>query len=83
MTLPTKQLFRVGVCVAVTVALTLLLWPLIQGASVTPLAVAGGIAASNLVEDRISGHDLHWGGALASGALSGVTCQVVLRLLTP
>ena len=51
--------------------------------SVTALAVAGGVATSSLIEDRIGGHGLHWGGALASGAICGLMCFVGLRLLMP
>lgn len=83
MTPTSKHLIRVGVSLAVAVVLTSVLWPLIQGRSVTALAVAGGVATSSLIEDRIGGHELHWGGALASAGVCGLMCFVGLRLLTP
>jgi hypothetical protein len=83
MTLTTKHVVRVITSIGITVVLTSLLWPLIQGQSVTALAVAGGVATSSLIEDRIGGHGLHWGGALASGAICGLICFVGLRLLMP
>ena len=78
-----QHLLRVAVSGVLTVALTLLLWPLLQSAWVTPLAVAGGVGASSLIEDRIAGHPLHWSAALASAAVSGTLCFVVLRWLAP
>ena len=83
MTSTVNQLTRVAVSVGVTVVLTSLLWPLIQGQSVTALAVGGGVAASNLIEDRISGHEMHWGSAVASAGVCALMCFVGLRLLTP
>jgi len=81
MTPAAQHVFRVVVSLGVTVALTSILWPLIQGRSVTALAVAGGVATSSLIEDRIGGHELHWGGALATAGVCGVMCLVGLRLL--
>ena len=74
---------RVIVSIGVTVALTSLLWPVIQGKSVTALAVAGGVATSSLIEDRIGGHELHWLAALVMAGVCGVMCFVGLRLLVP
>jgi hypothetical protein len=78
-----QHLLRVAVGAVVAVALTLLLWPLLQSAWVTPLAVAGGVGASSLIEDRVAGHPLHWRAALAAAAVSGTLCFFVLRWLTP
>jgi hypothetical protein len=78
-----KHLVRLVVSVVVTVVLTVLLWPIIQGQSVTALAVAGGVATSSLIEDRIGGHELHWGGALAAAGLCGLGCFIGMRLLLP
>jgi hypothetical protein len=74
----TQHVLRVAVSVAVTVALTALLWPLIQGKSVTALAVAGGVATSSLLEDRIAHHELHWGGAIIAATVCGMVCYAGL-----
>ncbi len=83
MTNRTKHLLRVIVSVVVTIVLTWLLWPLVQGKSVTALAVGGGVATSSLIEDRIAGHPLHWGGALIAAAVCGVMCYLALEVLRP